>query len=185
MILDKQTWIWSNDQADEYDQYVYFRKTSTLPEGSTSARLHITAGTSYKAWINGNTLGRGPSPSAPEFQYFDTYTLPVGEGILTLAIEAYYLGNQIPFVCSQNQGIPGLVFCIEVLDCSDRVLATVGTEGTRVLRSPSHFRDYIKLGQSRISNWGGFKEVYDSAKEPESWHLPGFDDSDWAAARLV
>src|SRR5438067_2141572 len=52
-------WIWLPKAQREYNSYACFRKTFSVRDQVTSARLRITADARYEVYVNGTWLGGG------------------------------------------------------------------------------------------------------------------------------
>lgn len=184
MINKNSKWIWVNNNKGEEDVYVYFRKSLISNEEIKEVELNISACTFYKLYVNGEFIGRGPNPSQPEYQYYDNYIINNIKGKeLIIAVECYYLG-EIDLVAYKNQGL-GAFICEGKVTLVDDVINIYSNESFKSIKSPSHFIDYIKYDNLRISNWSGFKEVYISEAEPKGWKQNGFDDCKWENSVLV
>lgn len=165
MIMDNRSkWIWSAFDAKEDDQYVYLRKVIRRDKPLGRVTVRVTACNQYKLYMNGEWVGTGPSPSNPAYTYYDTYTLDIDSPVAVIAAVCYFIGCATYMVTEQNQGVGA--FRLE-LEGGDIFEAT--DDSWAVCSQTGHFRDYIHLGSSRISNWGGYKETFLAEREPHGW----------------
>lgn len=172
-------WIWAEGLQDTPNAYVDFRKEVVVEEADAGQtfRIHVTACQAYALYVNGRFIGRGPSPCAPDFQYYDTYE---AEGVLqagsnAIAVVAYHFGEK-DIVTGQMQGAAG--FLLQAENANGDVLAA--TDGAwRCRKSPRFLTQ-----NERISRWSGFKEIY-SALEEDGFESAGYDDAGWAEAIVI
>jgi len=189
-ILSNSKWVWADVDFKQKDQLVYIRKeikSDFIPE---KIIINISASNRYKLYINGSEIGIGPCPGDPNLYYYDTYELYPGinfdyskdSGICFSAI-CYNLGESTEVVTGQNKGVPGFICKITISgkDYSGKDISCdfSSDESFKAVPAPTKPSDFVRLDESRISKWGGYKEVHDSRKEPSGWKLPGFDDSSW------
>ena len=182
--LRDSKWIWQNNLRDEVDQYVYFRRQLNPDKSVKSIKINISAADKYKLFINGEYIGTGPSPCTPKYQYYDSYCIEQTDRTkqVCFAIIAYNIGANTQMVTMQNQSIAGFIFEAEITYEDESIELCLSDENWKTIISPAYFKDYIKLGSSRISNWSGYKETFASEAEPENWKLPGYVDENWGNA---
>lgn len=170
-------WIGSAHPFDLHEVYLCFRSPANwqLEQQPRQAELLITADSRYKMWVNGRFVARGPARSYPEFQAVDRLNLTpyLQAGANTIAVQAYQPGySHFAYV---HRGAAGL---LAQLTCNGQAALATGA-AWRVRRDPSF------AGQPpRVS-------IYGSGVEEQNLHLadnwvdPDYDDSGWAAARVV
>jgi len=191
--LSGSKWIWVETDLLQKDMLIYIRKevlTDFIPEKIT---ISISASNRYKLYVNGSEIGIGPCPGDPKLYYYDSYELYPGKdfdyssdsGICFTAI-CYNLGESTEVVTGQNKGVPGFICNITLsgndLSGNEKSINISSDESFKAIPAPTKPSDFVRLDESRISKWGGYKEVHDSRKEPSGWKLPGFDDSSWENA---
>lgn len=169
----------------DYEHHVpapLFRKTFSVSESPSSAKLTICGLGFYELYINGIHITRGaltPYISNPDdLLYYDCYDLLpyVQEGDNVIGI---ILGNgfQNPFggfiwdfEKVAWRGAPRVAFSLEM--CIDeKVTVLEADETVRVAESPITFDD-LRIGA-----------FYDANKEIDGWNTIDFDDSSWKFAQ--
>lgn len=170
---------------DGTNRWFLFRRAFELPDAADHARLRITADSRYILYVNGALIGRGPARATPAFMRVDSHdvgpALRGGANVIAVLVHVYGVDTAWYEVARDYaQAIFG--------DGGLYVEATVRCDGHAVdLRSDESWRVTECLAWRRNtprSGWGqGFIEDHDARLMPERWTLPGFDDSDWDAAR--
>lgn len=169
----KAKWIWLEEAELKTNTFVHFRKKFNLDKQAKKAVVNITADSRYKLFINGTFIGRGPVPSDPRWQYYDTYEvgnlLNEGENVIAAFVLNYGEGS--------GRYIPGrgaLLFqCnIESETGEKTVIASDSTWKAKL-------SDCWLRGIPRRSRWKALVEVYDAQKEISGWQNEKFDDSSW------
>lgn len=167
------TWIWSNDINGKYNHFVDFRRTFYADSQIRNGMIRLSANQEYRLFVNGTYVGMGPSPSDYRWQYADSYdiTAYLHEGLNAIACVCYHIG-----ICESTiafeRGPAG--FWAELDVESENGRTSIVTDASwRVRQSPRWVQN-----TSRISRWGGFKEIYITGSEDE-WREPAYDDSEW------
>ncbi|WP_217592098.1 alpha-L-rhamnosidase N-terminal domain-containing protein [Cohnella sp. GbtcB17] len=177
-------WIWVSGAKDLNDVYAEARKVFEVGPSIKRARLRISANQAYKLYLNGEELGRGPAPSDLAWMSFDTYEvadrLSRGSNVLAIVANNFGAGE---IVTNQLQGPGGLICQLDLYDSEaahKKPLQTIasGTEW-KCRRSPRW-----KANASRLHLWGGYREIFDVARE-DGWERIDYDDSDWPDAEVV
>ncbi|MGN7355826.1 family 78 glycoside hydrolase catalytic domain [Paenibacillus sp. SAF-054] len=177
-------WIWAQDAASDNNVYVEARSTFDVVLPVTSAVVRVSANQSYKLYINGRLVGRGPAPADLEWMSFDSYDAAeyLQDGLNAIALVAHNFGKE-PIVTHQLQG-PGGVIC--QLDFSEghgpeagKVRSIASGNDWKCRRSPRWKGDV-----SRLHLWGGYREIMDLAEE-DGWEQTNYDDSKWPSAAIV
>jgi hypothetical protein len=128
----------------------------------------------------------------PHRYSYDTYRLGREQlaaaslqGALCLSAVCYHIGNATRIVTDQNQGLPGFRFDAELV-YEDGTVLSIGSDPLwKAISSPTKPTDFVALDESRISLWGGFRQLVDLRSEPTGWQESGFEDGGWPAAVSV
>lgn len=170
-------WIGSDHPFDLHEAYLNFRSPAgwQVNPKSGPVELFITADSRYKLWVNGRFVARGPGRSYPHYQSVDrldiTGRLQPGQNLL--AVQVYQPGySHFAYVHRAAAGL------LAQLVTGNRPLLHTGPHW-RVRRDPA-FADAVP----RVSIYGSGVEDVD-LNRAEQWAAPDFDDSGWAAARVV
>jgi hypothetical protein len=171
-------WIWLGALREEPNTYVDFRKEFHLAEAPQGpVKVAVSACQEYMLYVNGELIGRGPSPCTPEWQYFDEYDLSgkLVAGSNVVGAIGYHFGDK-DIVIEQMQGQAG--FLLELVWAGGELLSTDGEWSCR--RSPRY-----ETRNHRISKWSGYNEIYVAQREDE-WLKPGFAlDAGWEKAAVI
>lgn len=92
----KARWIWNDGPPSPRNLYLCARRDFDLPaEDRTEYRLHISADSRYRLYINGEWVGDGPARSFYWAQQFDTYNAAglLREGRNTIAVLVSHYGE--------------------------------------------------------------------------------------------
>jgi len=141
---------------------ILLRKQFTLDTAPGQAEAYVTAGTTYRLYVNGILADRGPADRGRDFSggashlwFYDCrdigHLLHPGKNVIAAAV----LGTSDPFLFELHAKMPD---GHEVVIASDE-----SWKGTRT--------DYLVDG-----GW-----QFDGSKEPVGWHGGDFDDSAWDA----
>ncbi|RUS46683.1 alpha-L-rhamnosidase N-terminal domain-containing protein [Cohnella sp. AR92] len=180
----KAKWIWVPGTAGLNDVFAEARAVFEPEAGIKRARIRISANQAYKLFLNGEELGRGPTPADLDWMSYDTYEVAdrlVG-GVNSLAIVANNFGNEM-IVTKQLQGPGGLICQLDLYGSEEEAAAPLQTIASganwKCRRSPRW-----KQGTSRLHYWGGYREIFDASKE-DGWERADYDDSSWPNAEVV
>ena len=159
---------------EEENSHVLFRKKVTL-ESVSDAKIYITADDCYKLYINGRFVAQGPAPAYHNCYNYNEISvgeyLAVGEN--TIAVHTYYQGlvNRVWQSGDYRHGLLlDLVVGGKIVASSDESFIT------------ARHTAYSAIGKSGYDTQ--FMERYDSRDKNVGFHLPDFDDSDWAPATI-
>ncbi|SDX21048.1 family 78 glycoside hydrolase catalytic domain [Paenibacillus sp. CF384] len=160
-------WIWLERRGDCKNQYVDFRKVIHLEPSELAQQpvLHLSARLEYNLWINGQWVGRGPSPCTPDYQYYDSYEvgryLQAGDNVISVLCYQFGESN---IITNQMQGEAGFIaqLMVEGADAAATVISA--TDHSWKSRLSPRFR----TTNERLSLWGGFKEIY-LAQQDDDW----------------
>lgn len=169
-------WVWNDFLRNVENVYMEFRKTFTLKQTDDQAVMKVSANQEYIVWVNGHRIGRGPSPSDNEWQYYDEYDvnkylLPNQENVITALV--YNFGSK-DIVTQQFQGPGGFI-----LQLNTGQTEIVTDQSWKCRQSRRWLQDV-----SRQHKWNGFTEVY-VAENEDNWHAAEYDDGDWNQADVV
>lgn len=164
-------WIAPAGTADSINVAFRARRCFSLSRAPESKLLHIAADTTYRLFINGFELGRGPARGTRTVRFFDSYEiapfLREGENWIAAAV---HCPNRQSFKAAPAQ--PGLL-----LQLDDGSVLTDETWQVQV--APDWRRD-VSLFTFQI----GHMEWHDLVRVPEGW-ATGHDRGQWDAAVCV
>lgn len=174
-------WIWHPPRECMDNLHGLARRVIELDQSSGTFICHVSCNSLYDLYINGRHVGRGPNPSYPDAQYFDTHDvtqyLRAGENLV--AVRCYNFGPTMQSMLQQNPGPGGLILEIE----QDGKPIVITDERWKIIQDPSRKQMTEPISGHR----GGFKEACDGRQEMVGWEnrINGFDDSTWLAAQVV
>lgn len=180
LVHDAPAWraafAWSAERGDPGLAVRTFRRVVELDHVPASVRLHVSADSRYRLWLNGNPIGFGPAKGTLARYHFDTYELGslLVPGRNVLAAEVRWFGVNAP-LSEVHSPVPGL------LVQSEPPIGFETPEGWRVRIDRSVSPDttsYIDNAQLFLNHM----EQVDLREQPVGWQDPLFDDSDWQAA---
>lgn len=180
----KAEWIWVAGTAGLSDVFAETRTVFEPEQSVKRARIRISANQAYRLFLNGEELGRGPTPADLQWMSYDTYEVAdrLARGPNAIAIVANNFGNEM-IVTKQLQGPGGLICQLDLFDAEDEAsepLRTIASgAGWKCRRSPRWMQ-----GTSRLHYWGGYREIFDVSKE-DGWERADYDDSSWPEAEVV
>ena len=171
-------WIWAADGIDVVNYHCQARRRFTLDAAPITAILRLTVGTDYVLYVNGVFVGRGPTPSDPAFQSYDSYDISArlqsGENVIALLCHNYAVGTHW-----QYGGPGGLIAELEIESPIGRVI--IATDEKWVIRAAKSY-----VNNSPRAFWScGFVETFDFRQHHPDWVQPGYDDRDWPVAGLL
>ena len=165
-------WIWSDDDPDLANVWVYARRSFQAP-ALANAWLNVTADLRYVAWINGELVGFGPPKSDMRTPTLDRY--PIGRYLRddrnVLTVLVYSLGDteDVSSVMPRRGALLGAI------ETGDRIIVTDAT--WKVARDWGYRDCAIRRHDVQPHN-----EVFDDRLSlGEPWRRD-YDDSDWAPA---
>lgn len=164
------SWVWAPGDEGPTNSYTYFRIEFDVAELGPH-RLHLSADTRYRLWLNGRLIGQGPPPSVPHLTYYDSYdlTADLRSGTNCLAVLVRYVGPLYPWKEPARRG----GFLAEC-DGPDGVILATGVADWRCQRATAWFsQSYMH----RMNVFDPYQEVFDARREPVGWREVGFDDS--------
>ena len=171
-------WVWPADGVNVVNYHCQARKSFSLDAAPNAATMHISVGTDYVLFVNGSLVGRGPTPSDPAFQSFDSHDVATplrpGENVVAVLCHNYGVG-----VHWQYGGPGGLIAQLELeTPAGKRVIAT--DETWRMRAADSYVYNSPRLFWSC-----GFAETFDFRLNDAGWTAPKYVDATWPAAGLL
>ncbi len=177
-------WIWTTQPWDNGTANVcFFRKVLILDQVPEAALCQLSASSRYRFFINGVQVCRGPRKGDSKIWYYDetdaAALLKPGENILSAIVlhypEEVEKGNRS--VC--RSAVPAF-YC--------KLKMTVGGENTALAAGEdwkARLADHIQINAptpelARIYVW----ETVQGIPKLQGWQYPGYDDSDWAQAKI-
>jgi hypothetical protein len=166
-------WIWIPE--DKKPIAALFRKRLILDGTPRSVQAWISADVSYRLWVNGRLVSRGPADVGRDYDreehgprwLYDGRDLTAffrkGENVI--AAEVFTTGFGISRV---SRGSPGFLFQADV----------VSPNGT-------HYLVKSDPGWSGLSEAARQEGTFDLRKEAADWRSIGFDDSNWSSCIAV
>lgn len=172
-------WAWSHNRGGHGLTTRLFRRSFELDTVPDSLRVHVSADSRYRLWINGEAIGRGPIKGTLEHYFFETYDLGphLRPGLNVLAAEVRWFGTNAP-VSEVHSPVPGLL----VQGPESHDLDTPGQ--WKVLVSEAVTPDTT----SRIGNASTFLnhlERVDTAALRPGWTDRNYDDGNWQQAVFI
>jgi alpha-L-rhamnosidase len=159
-----------------------FRRPFTARGDLVRARLYATAHGIYVAHINGTPVsdaalrpGWTDYPTRTQYQVYDVTALVAeGENVLTAVLAGGWYSGHVAMVGKELYGKrPALLAQLEVTYADGTRLVARSGSGMRASHGPWLAGDLL-MG-----------EAFDGRLADCAWMRPGFDDSDWAKARVV
>ncbi|MFH0939313.1 MAG: family 78 glycoside hydrolase catalytic domain [Planctomycetota bacterium] len=172
--LTKACWIWPEGHVwDIHNCYALFRKEFDLVTIPKKAPLFITADQSYRLWINGAYICRGPARGFQSHWPYDEVNVAayLRKGRNIFAVRAYNPGmSNFQYIC---QGYAGLL-----AGAKWGKVELVTDKSWRCVRDPAVIRDTVPTSKQLFP-----QEWYDARKKIVDWKMADFDDSAWEKAR--
>ncbi len=180
------SWISANGIALNEYNVIYLRKTFDLKEVPANFKVKISADNQYRLFVNGEYVCKGPGRSDLEHWYYQTIDLAeyLNPGKNVLAAEVVNFGPARGF--SQLSHLTA--FFMEGESVGEQVVNT-GNNGWKAKNNPAYFPKEV-LWQQRIDITQGLyvANPTDSIVGADylwGWQNPGFDDSNWTAAKYL
>lgn len=158
--LTRTRWTWPETYLYLYNHYAQFRRDFDLPKVPPRVPLSITADKSYKLYINGQYICRGPARGYQSHWPYDQLDISIylKKGHNWIAIEAYNPGISTFQYLHQNYA--GLLCAIG----EKRVAAAWDKTQWQMRRDPAR-----ETQTARLSLQMDFQEHIDLAKDDRSW----------------
>jgi hypothetical protein len=186
-------WIWVASPTSA--TVAHFRRSVILPPGAqvSSALAKVSADRSYRLWVNGRLVSRGPADPGHDELYFDHWShqwlyntvdiasyLHPGENVISA--EVFTLN----FIFAHSLNHPGFAFDADIKLASGQSTAFSTTSGWRAQASTAYTEGPLTALPSQPPNktpFGGL--LYDARLDDPAWRTAGFNDSSWSAAASV
>ena len=176
------SWIWVPGKRHEKNYYAAFRRTFRLAAKPRRARIHVTAFTHYRLYVNGCEVGFGPNPAEPAWYYYDTYDISrhLRQGRNVVAVLACHIGDALWCDAAYARNVGGAMIAELVCRDPDRTISSDGrwkcSQATAwQQRTPSCFTDMR----------AAYKEYVDARDPVLVFAKPEFRASGWAQAETV
>ncbi len=172
-IFAESKWIWPQRFANIHNSHAQFRHDFDLARVPRQALLYITADHSYKLYVNGQYITRGP---ARGFQHRWPYDEVDLAGVLKpghnwISVEAYN---------------PGISHFSYIHHAAAGLLVAAKWGKTRIATDPS-WQQRISLAQvrytPRLSVQMGFQEHIDARQDDRRWITAAKPPRDWVPQR--
>ena len=160
-------WIWDQGSANPRNYYLCARRDFENQPTDESLRLHISADSRYRLYLNGQWLGDGPARSFFWAQQFDTYDVTglLKSGHNTIAVLVSHYGEGT-FQYNPS-GQAGLLVQLERQTGSGWQPILVTDEQWQVQQHLGYLRPTM-----RISCQMPFEEIIDARLFPTDWTMP-------------
>ena len=172
---------WIRRETTDRDNYTYFRKSVSLPEGQIKrAVAYISVWHNYQLFVNGQLAGKGQAYHYPQYSYYNAFDiteqLKPGSSNLFACMAHWFGGGQ-----GRAAGASGLLMKV-VVEYANGTTAVVNSDGS--------------WKQSRVEAWEpgqparggegvGYIDKIHASRILKDWNLPSFNDASWAAATEV
>jgi alpha-L-rhamnosidase len=178
-VLRQAQWLWCEGEPVPQNFYLYLRKRFQAPGDVAGARVHVTADSRYKLFVNGEFVGRGPARADQRWQYFETFDitghLRPGENVISAIVHQYGAPTH-----SYTVGRGGFLLG-GVLEAAGGQRQTLTTDDSwRVLPAPTWKRPTPRVCPAVM-----WMEEYDARNEIPGWQEPGYDDHAWQKPVLL
>jgi len=173
-------WIWTDGPRSPRNLYLCVRKDFQTSRTNEPARLHVSADSRYRLYLNGQWLGDGPARSFFWAQQFDTYDvtglLKPGRNVLALLVSHYGEGT----FQYHPSGQAGVLVQLETKRDGTWVPIVVSDETWQVQVHAGYLRPTV-----RISCQMPFEEIVDGRLFPGDWMQPDGALSSPAPAKVI
>lgn len=175
-------WMWLPEWEKENQSrchLVYFRKTFVIREAPESFRIHISADSRYKLWVNGTLVEVGPVKGDMQVWYVDEVELApylvIGENVLAVEVLRYptehWKGNHGIF----RTKMPGL-YVLELTENTE-----YGISGSAFWKCKKE-QDFSIVSESVSFAPLQILEERTGDAASAGWRFAGYDDEDWMPA---
>lgn len=163
-------WIWPEGEVwDLTNGYAQFRKVVVLPRRPRRAPVLITADQSYRLWVNGELVSRGPARGFQEHWPCDELDLApwLRRGRNVIAVRAHHPGRgNFQYVTRDAAG-----FLFSARWCG---IDVVSDKSWKMRREPGVRKDSTPCGLPLFP-----QEHLDARLSEPGWQAPDYDDSAW------
>jgi len=179
MINADARYIWSDENGQGRNRWVFFRHSFDLSDDAREGQLCIFSDTRYRLLINGQLLGHGPSRFFVKKPFYDTYDisgcLRMGRNVIAALVNSYGCPS-----FHSEASVGGLIAWGEITTRDGQTVTLATGSSWKAVESPGHVPETGCL--SFALNPG---ELLDARDMPLNWHLPEFDDTGWPCARIL
>lgn len=171
-------WAAGSSQTPPTHEVALLRCTINLGTAASRIELDMFADTRYEVWLNGRSLGRGPTRFSQVRREYDTFSLGdlvAGQHVIAV------LGQWAPNLRRSESSQP---------EVQARLRGSTGQTALNVMLGPEHCRA-IKAAawrsdpvQIHIHNILGPSEQLDLRSLPQGWQQPSFMDAHWPQAMV-
>jgi len=168
-----------NKKISQKTPALYFRKTFSLKEGLTRARIYSTALGLYRVYVNGQKISRNLlTPGWTDYNFklqYQTYDvtnyLQPGKNVVgIIAGDGWYAGNIAHVGPFQYGTAPALLVQLSIQYRNEQTEFIVSDNTWRVTTGPIIYSDLL-LGMA-----------YDACREIKNWLETNFEDNYWPKA---
>ncbi len=175
----KANWIWNSSESQPRNYRLNARKVFECPAELREAKIHISADSRYRLYVNGEWLGDGPARSFRHLQQFDSYDvepyLSQGKNVISVIVNHY---GESTF--HYNLGRGGLLCQVE-LDFRDGVHESIISDADWKVATNMAYEQR----SPRISCQMPFEENYDARQIEPNWHDLDYSDEAWEDAKVI
>jgi len=174
-------WISAPNAAPRAYGVYHFRKSFDLSQKPGRFLVHVTADNRYRLFVNGRPVVFGPARSDLQNWYYDSIDLApyLTAGRNTLAAVAWYGADSAPFAQMSYQ----FGFLLQGDTEAEKVANTDGS--WKVYRNEAYSPVRNDIPKLRTYIVVGDGDRVDAARYPWGWEQPGYNDQNWAAARII
>ncbi|CAM3308484.1 alpha-L-rhamnosidase C-terminal domain-containing protein [Paenibacillus lupini] len=184
-------WIWAGpDQAVNGNgtmETVLFRRSfQVAADGDTQLKIHVSADSRYRLYVNGQSIAYGPCKGDLNVHYYDsvdvTPFLRPGTNVLAAHV-VHYKGDKGPAsVWRKDRGVFLLEGSLKDRSGAELERLDSGLTGWDCHRIPAQS---AMLAPETATLFIGGGEIIDGADWPYGWRESTFTDTDWPAAVAV
>ena len=177
----RASWIWLTGKRYQPNVYGAFRRRLRLAARPRRSRIHISAFTHYRLYVNGREVGFGPNPADPSWYYYDSYdvTKLLKRGRNVLAVLAHNIGDSRWCDLTYPEGAGGAMIAELVTEGPNRIIGT--DDRWRAIQAPAWKQRTPGFTELRAA----FKEYVDGRKGVLDFTQPGFKDAAWENAAVL
>ena len=172
-LISRARWIWPEAYMYLHNHFAQFRRDLQLRFPGKRALLHITADKSYKLFVNGQYVCRGPARGYQSHWPFDTVDIRpyLKPGHNWISVEAYNPGiSTFQYLHLTRAGL----LCAPEGKELEAAWKAGGEDGWQFRRSPAHATQ-----TARLSLQTDFQEHVDFAKDDRRWISSGTPPRAW------
>jgi alpha-L-rhamnosidase len=159
----------------------HFRKTVELEKKPGTYVIHVSADNRYRLYVNGALVCEGPARSDTQHWYYETVDLApyLKSGTNTLAALVWNGGENAPFAQMSFRS----AFLVQ--GDTDAEKAANTDDKWKVLQDNAYQAEPLDMAKMQTYMVVGDGDRIDGNTYPWGWEQPGFNDSQWTAARTL